>query len=75
MKSILIRNLDPGVYERLKRLAQLHHRSIQGELHAILEEAVRSAPVGDTAPLRLITVRTDGQSKWNRDEIYGDGER
>lgn len=56
----------------LKRLAWLHPRSLQGELHAILERAARMAPPdGGTRQLNLVTVRGGSHPSWNRDEIYG----
>ncbi|RKX73043.1 MAG: hypothetical protein DRP87_19645 [Spirochaetes bacterium] len=73
MKTILIRDIDPQIYSALKRLASLHHRSLQGELHAIIEQAVKKAPLrSETEELQLITVNTGGKSTWRREEIYGD---
>lgn len=76
MKSILIRDLDPSVYNALKRLADVHHRSMQGELHAILERAVQMAPpeTGDEG-LDLVTVSTGVKSGWRREDIYGNQDR
>jgi antitoxin FitA len=39
MAQILIRDLDPALVERLKARAKRNHRSLQGEVKAILEEA------------------------------------
>lgn len=72
MKSILIRNIDPRTLSSLKHLARAHHRSLQGELHAILEHAVStvaSMPEGEN--LDLVTVKTGGKASWKREEIYG----
>ncbi len=72
MKAIHVRNVDPGTLASLKRLARSHNRSLQGELHAILERAARmAAPAGRSRQLRLITVNTGGKSRWRREEIYG----
>ena len=58
--------------DRLKRLAAIHHRSLQGELQAILDSVSRMAePAENDAPLRLVTVDRGGESTWNREEIYG----
>ena len=58
--------------DRLKRLAAIHHRSLQGELQAILDSVSRMAePAANDAPLRLVTVDGGGGSTWNREEIYG----
>jgi plasmid stability protein len=39
VSDVLIRNVPKGVLEALKRRAEEHHRSLQGELLTILEEA------------------------------------
>jgi len=73
MKSLHIRNIEPNLLMALKRLAQSHHRSLQGELHAILEHAARLAPPeSENVSLDLITVSTNSSSNWNREEIYDD---
>ncbi len=70
MKSILIRDVEPQVLERIKRLARSHRRSLQGEIHAILDQAARLAPEETGDALELVTVNTGGTSSWNREEIY-----
>ena len=40
MPHILVRDLDPDTIERLKASAKQHGRSLQGEVKAILEEAM-----------------------------------
>ena len=40
--NLSIKNAPDDMVRRLKRRAEKHHRSLQGELLAILEEAVRS---------------------------------
>jgi antitoxin FitA len=39
MASVLVRDLDPAVIDRLKARAQEHGRSLQKELKAVLEQA------------------------------------
>lgn len=39
MPNVLIRNLDEKVLERLKKSAKENHRSLQAEIHAVLERA------------------------------------
>ena len=39
MPNVLIRNLDEKVLERLKKSASSNGRSLQAEIHAILERA------------------------------------
>lgn len=76
MKSILIRELDPKTLSALKRLAAYHNRSLQGELHAIIEKAASKAPDESMdEELDLFTVKTNKSGTWSREEIYGDDGR
>lgn len=72
MSSVLIRDIAPQTLSSLKRLARSHHRSLQGELHAVLERAARMVPP-ETADcsLDIVTVKVGGKQSWARDEIYG----
>ena len=40
MSSILVRNLDDKIVGRLKAIAKHHGRSLQGEVKAILTDAI-----------------------------------
>lgn len=72
MSSIHIREVEPATLAALKRLARSHHRSLQGELRFILDQAARLAPLEDnTHTLDLVTVRTGLATSWSRDDIYG----
>lgn len=71
MKSILIRDVEPEILDKIKRLARSHRRSLQGEIHAILDQAARLAPEETRTTLELVTVNTGGTSRWSREEIYG----
>jgi len=42
MPNVLLRDLDPGVIEKLKARARKHGRSLQAELKHILEQAART---------------------------------
>lgn len=42
MANLLLRNLDPALIKRLKLRAKEHHRSLQGELKYIVENATKS---------------------------------
>lgn len=42
MPQVLVRNLDKAVVDRLKRRARRRGRSLQAELHDILERAART---------------------------------
>ena len=72
MNSVHIRDVAPDTVDALKRLARSHHRSLQGELRAILQRAARMAPPDEGArELNLVTVRVGGSTRWRREEIYG----
>ena len=47
MSDVLIRNVPEGVLETLKRRAEEHRRSLQGELLTILEEAAAEPSQAD----------------------------
>ena len=71
MKSILIREIDQDTLNALKRLAKFHNRSLQGELHAIIDRAVKMSPSSlPERNLELVTVKTKTASSWRREEIY-----
>ena len=54
----------------------MHHRSLQGELRAILEDAAERMPDEPVADVvDLVTVETTGSGTWSRDEIYRDDAR
>jgi plasmid stability protein len=87
MTALHVRDLDATVYEQLKALAAAHHRSLTGEVKAILAAAVRQAPLPQdeplrvellppeqARPLRLRTVNSPYQGTWSRDDIYRDDE-
>jgi plasmid stability protein len=40
MASITIRNLDPALIAKLKMQAKANHRSLEAELHAILNRGI-----------------------------------
>lgn len=71
MSSIHIRDIDDKVLASLKHLAKQHHRSLQGELHYILENA-SELDLENSADneLELITVNTSFTGSWNREDIY-----
>ena len=76
MKSVNIRNIDPLVLDALKRSAKANHRSLQGELHAILERAAKSAPADETmGEMELVTVQTQRKGSFTREEMYEDDGR
>jgi plasmid stability protein len=48
--DLSIKRVPDDVARRLRRRAEQHHRSLQGELMAILQEAVASAQAGASLP-------------------------
>lgn len=50
--NLSIKNAPDEVVHRLRRRAERHHRSLQGELLAIIEEAVKSEQ--DLSPAELL---------------------
>lgn len=75
MKSVQIRNIPPELLDALKQLAKANHRSLQGELHFILENAVKNTELKEDSGLYLTTVSTGKQSTFSREELYDDDER
>jgi antitoxin FitA len=60
--NLSIKNAPDQVVQRLKERAERHHRSLQGELMAIIEEAVRderpASPAAILAELRQLGLHT-----------------
>jgi plasmid stability protein len=75
MQALHIRDVPEHVVEALKRRAKLHHRSLQGELLVVLEEAAARAPAREEQPLRLVFADAPGEGTWSREEIYDDDAR
>ena len=56
--NISVKNMPDDIAERLRQRAKRHHRSLQGELMAILEEAVNPARLSvDEVESRLRDLR------------------
>jgi plasmid stability protein len=54
----------------------MHHRSMQGELRAILQEAADRVPeTEEPDPDELITVSSSSQGTWRREDMYNDQAR
>lgn len=51
MITVTIKNIPEEVYERIKTQAKGNHRSINGEILSILEQAISLAPIDVQATL------------------------
>ncbi len=64
--NLSIKNAPDDIVARLKRRAAEHHRSLQGELLAILEEAVSSSrrltPANVLAEVKRLGLRTPAEA-------------
>jgi len=64
--NLSIKNAPDQVVERLRRRAKRHHRSLQGELLAIIEAAVRedqpTTPADVLAEVRRLGLRTPSEA-------------
>ena len=64
--NLSIKNAPDDVAQRLRKRAERHHRSLQGELMAIIEAAVRdertSSPAEILAEVRRLELSTPGES-------------
>lgn len=45
MVTITIKNIPEEIYERVKNQARINHRSINGEILSILEQAISIPPI------------------------------
>jgi plasmid stability protein len=45
MVTLTIKNVPPEIYERIKLQAKNNHRSINGEILSILEQAISIPPI------------------------------
>ena len=64
--NLSLKNVPDDIVERLRERAERHHRSLEGELLAIIEEAVRPvqelSPAGVLAEVRRLGLRTAADS-------------
>ena len=61
--NLSIKNAPEHVVERLKQRAERNHRSLQGELMAIIEDAVRvDGPRSVFKEIRALGLRSPGDS-------------
>ena len=72
MKSLHIRDIPEVTLTRLKRRAQAHRRSLQGEVLYLLEEAARQTPGEAVDDFILHLVRSEHPRAWSREVAYED---
>ncbi len=61
MPSVTVKNIPHDLYEKLKKSAELNHRSINSEIIVFIEQAVSSHPVNTEQTLasaRKLRART-----------------
>ena len=73
MPGVHVRDVPAETLRALSRRAKAHHRSVQGEIRAILDAAARAAPPEQGyPPIRLKHVEVGSDAPWTREDIYGD---
>jgi plasmid stability protein len=69
--NVSVKNVPDNLIEKLRKRAKRHHRSLQGELMSILEEATNHAQLSiDEAELHLQSLRLrtkDDSAAWIRE--------
>jgi plasmid stability protein len=69
--NVSLKNVPDEIMEKLRQRAKAHHRSVQGELMAILEEVTNSTKLSlDQAESRLKELRLetgDDSTTWIRE--------
>jgi plasmid stability protein len=66
MGQILIRQIDKAVIEKIKKRAEANHRSMEAEVRAIIEEAVKPAARHGPSPRRKSILELAGSVPTNR---------
>jgi len=67
--NISVKNMPDDIAERLRQRAKRHHRSLQGELMAILESSVKEE--SKLTPQEVLTrVRSMGLSTPSRSAVF-----
>lgn len=61
MAQVLVRDLDEKTLKRLKARAEVHGRSLQGEVKAILEEAANREVIDRRAIIERVRKRFAGR--------------
>jgi plasmid stability protein len=72
MPNVLVRNLDDALLADIRQQAAAHHRSVNAEITALLESAVRGGAVTPRVGLTIPHPVAVGGPAMSRDLIYGD---
>jgi plasmid stability protein len=76
MPAVHVRDVPPEILAALKRRAQRHHRSLQGELRDLLSAVAQEERSAEPLPsLELKFTPASPTSSWSREETYGDDGR
>lgn len=67
MPAFLVKDLPPGLHERLRQEATRHHRSMNREVIAILEKELSAVRLSELPPPVKPLVPVDG--RWIADAI------
>ncbi len=77
MVTVTIKNIPEQIYERIKAQAKINHRSINGEILSILEQAISIPPIDvkttleRTRKIRELTahymITDEEMSKWKKE--------
>jgi len=58
MADFLLRDLDPYVVQRLREQAERNHRSLQAEIHAVLQQATKLSKEESLALIEELQARS-----------------
>ncbi len=82
MATLQVRNIPPDIYSRLKAASRTHHRSISGEVLAILESALghgeeygASTTISSIQSVREVIQQQYGKSESSVESIREDRDR
>ena len=75
MAAVSIRNLDDAVVEVIRARAAKHHRSFEGELRFILEQAARKGTDSSPPPpVRIEVVHVPVDHSYGREVLYDESD-
>ncbi len=75
MAALHIRDVEPALLAALRASAELHHRSVQGEVKAILESVLAHPDPGSRQALKIHLAEVGAPVTYRREDLYGDDGR